>query len=63
MEESPYVFFLGFAFLWILLGLGSVFFMFKSQGPRAKIPTEAWVVSIPILAAFAIALTFGALSL
>lgn len=63
MEESPYVFFLGFAFLWILLGLVSVFFVFKSQGPAAKIPAEAWVVAIPIFAAFAIALTFGALSL
>jgi hypothetical protein len=63
MEESPYVFFLGFAFLWILLGLTSVFFVFKSQGPAAKIPAEAWVVAIPILAAFVIALTFGALSL
>ena len=63
MEESPYVFFLGFAFLWILLGLVSVFFVFKSQGSTAKIPAEAWVVAIPILAAFAIALTFGALSL
>jgi hypothetical protein len=63
MEESPYVFFLGFAFLWILLGLGSVFFVVKSQGPSAKIPAEALIVAIPILAAFVIALTFGALSL
>jgi hypothetical protein len=63
MEESPYVFFLGFALLWILLGLASVFFVFKSQGPAEKIPAEAWVVAIPIFAAFAIALTFGALSL
>ena len=63
MEESPYVFFLGFAFLWILLGLGSVFFVVKSQGPSAKIPAEALIVAIPILAAFVIALTFGAMSL
>jgi hypothetical protein len=63
MEESPYVFFLGFAFVWILLGLISVYFVFKSQGPAAKIPVEAWVVAIPILAAFAIALTIGALSM
>ncbi len=63
MEESPYVFFLGFAFLWILLGIGSVFFVVKSQGPTAKIPVEALIVAIPILAAFVIALTFGAMSL
>jgi hypothetical protein len=63
MEESPYVFFLGFAFLWILLGLGAIFFLVKSQGPSAKLPPEALLVSIPILVAFAIALTFGAISL
>lgn len=63
MEESPYVFFLGFAFLWILLGLGAIFFLVKSQGPSAKLPPEAWLVGVPILVAFAIALTFGAMSI
>ncbi|WP_404786286.1 hypothetical protein [Altericista sp. CCNU0014] len=63
MEESPYVFFLGFAFLWILLGLGSIFVLVKSQGPTTKFPPEALLVGIPILVAFAIALTFGAISL
>jgi hypothetical protein len=62
MEESPYVVFLGFALVWVLLGVGGVFWLARSEGQQMKIPPAALIVILPILIAFAIALTFGALS-
>jgi hypothetical protein len=63
MEESPYVVFLGFALVWVLLGLGGLFLLVRSEGQQIKVPPAALIVVVPILIAFAIALTFGALSM
>jgi hypothetical protein len=63
MEESPYVVFLGFALVWVLLGLGGLFLLVRSEGQPTKVPPAALIVVVPILIAFVIALTFGALSM
>ena len=63
MEESPYVVFLGFAFVWVLLGISGLFLLMRSEGQQMKMPPAALIVVLPILIAFAVALTFGALSM
>jgi apolipoprotein N-acyltransferase len=63
MEESPYVVFLGFAFVWVLLGVSGLFWLMRSEGQQMKMPPAALIVILPILIAFAVALTFGALSM
>jgi hypothetical protein len=49
--------------VWVLLGIGGVFWLARSEGQQMKIPPAALIVILPILIAFAIALTFGALSM
>jgi hypothetical protein len=63
MEESPYVVFLGFAFVWVLLGVSGLLLLMRSEGRQMKMPPAALIVVLPILIAFAVALTFGALSM
>ncbi|MGB8699047.1 MAG: hypothetical protein WCD18_06490 [Thermosynechococcaceae cyanobacterium] len=63
MQDSPFVIFLGFGFLWIILGIVSLFFLFKSNYKEIHINPEAILVTLPIVIAFIVALTFGVITL
>jgi hypothetical protein len=62
MQDSPFIFFLGFGFLWVLMGLGGLYLILKSNGQSLKSNPAVLIVFIPIVIAFIGALTFGAMA-
>ncbi len=63
MQDSAFGFFLGFAFLWILLGIGAVILLLKMDGQEIKVGKQGLLVALPIVIPFLLALIFGAMSL
>ncbi|MEO0377568.1 MAG: hypothetical protein AAF329_23795 [Cyanobacteria bacterium P01_A01_bin.17] len=63
MADSTFAFFLGFAFLWIVLGAGALILLLKADGQDVKIGKQGLLVALPIVIPFVLALIFGAMSL
>ncbi|MGB7415691.1 MAG: hypothetical protein WA902_15910 [Thermosynechococcaceae cyanobacterium] len=63
MNDSAFAFFLGFAGLWILLGIGALILLLKMDGQPIKVGPQGLLVALPIVIPFLLALFFGAVSL
>ncbi|MCG9892310.1 MAG: hypothetical protein MH252_14710 [Thermosynechococcaceae cyanobacterium MS004] len=63
MQDSPFSIFLAFGFLWILMGVGGLFWLAKSDRQSLSIDPIALLVALPILLAFAVALGIGAIAM
>lgn len=60
MDDSIFVIFLAFGFLWLLMGVGGWIAFLKSEGEEIKIGKWGLIVAIPILIPIIIALIIGA---
>jgi hypothetical protein len=63
MTDSTFVFFLGFAFLWIIMGTGALIWLLRMDGQDIKMGKQGLLVALPIVIPFILALIFGAMSL
>lgn len=63
MNDSAFAFFLGFAGLWILLGIGAMVLLLKMEGQPIKVGSQGLLVALPIVIPFVLALCFDAVSL
>lgn len=63
MQDSTYAFFLGFAGLWILLGIAGLVLLYKNEKQERAINTQVLLVGLPIVIPFLLALIFGAIAL
>ncbi|MBD2356631.1 hypothetical protein H6G41_18705 [Tolypothrix sp. FACHB-123] len=60
MDDSIFVIFLAFGFLWLLMGVGGWIAFLKSEGEEIKFGKWGLIVAIPILLPIIIALIIGA---
>ncbi|ABW27976.1 hypothetical protein [Acaryochloris marina] len=63
MSDSIFALFLGFGFIWILMGVGGMFLLMKSQNQPLRFNRDGILVFLPIVLVFLIALSFGAVVL
>ena len=63
MADSVFALFLGFAFIWILMGVGGIALLMRSQNQSLRFNRDAILVFLPILLVFLLALSFGAVML
>ncbi|WP_299414511.1 hypothetical protein [Acaryochloris sp. IP29b_bin.148] len=63
MSDSIFVLFLGFGFIWIMMGMGGMVLLMKSQNQSLRFNRDGILVALPILLVFLIALSFGAVML
>ena len=61
MADEPFVLFLGFSALWILLGLGTIIWVINSEKNSLTLNKDIIVVALSILLPFGLALIIGAL--
>ena len=59
MADEPFVLFLGFSGLWILLGVGTIIWVLKSENSDLKLNQDLILVSLSILIPFGLALMIG----
>lgn len=62
MEDSTFALFLGFACLWVLLGIGGIVLLLKSEQQSLQV-RQGLLVMLPIVIPFLIALIVGTLAL
>ncbi|MGL5063267.1 MAG: hypothetical protein ACRC62_25075 [Microcoleus sp.] len=58
MQDAGYTVFIGFATLWILMGIVATIALFKSDGQQLKFGKWGLLVAIPILVPIALVLTY-----
>lgn len=63
MSDSIFALFLGFGFIWIMMGVGGVVLLMRSQNQSLRFNQDGLLVFLPILLVFLIALSFGAVVL
>lgn len=63
MSDSIFALFLGFGFIWILMGVGGMVLLMKSQNQPLRFNRDGILVFLPIVLVFLIALSFGAVVL
>lgn len=63
MSGSIFALFLGFALIWILMGIGGIVLLMRSQDQPLRFNTDAVLVALPIVVVFVIALSFSAVVL
>lgn len=63
MADEPFVLFLGFSALWILLGIGAIAWVINSEESGLTLNKDLIVVALSILLPFGLALIIGALRL
>lgn len=63
MSDAIFALFLGFAVIWILMGMGGMVLLMKSQNQPLRLNADALLVALPILLVFLIGLSFGAIVL
>lgn len=61
MEDSIFIIFLAFGFLWILIGSVSWITFLKSEGEEIKVGKWGLLVALSIIIPIIITLTYGAL--
>ena len=60
MENSPFVIFIVFGCIWILMGAVGVIALLKSDGQQIRLGKWGLIVALPIVIPIIIALAFGA---
>ncbi|MGR3275785.1 hypothetical protein HRE53_11925 [Acaryochloris sp. 'Moss Beach'] len=63
MSDSIFALFLGFGFIWIMMGVGGMVLLMKSQNQPLRFNRDGILVFLPIVLVFLIALSFGAVVL
>lgn len=63
MSDSIFALFLGFGFIWILMGVGGMVLLMRSQNQPLRFNRDGILVFLPIVLVFLIALSFGAVVL
>jgi hypothetical protein len=63
MESSIFVLFLGFGFLWAMIGAIAVIAILKADGQKIQFGPWGLVVALPILIPFFAALIIGAMAM
>ena len=59
MADEPFVLFLGFSVLWILMGIATIIWVLKSEKSALKLNKELILVGLSILLPFGLALLIG----
>lgn len=58
MQDAGYIVFLGFGFLWVLMGIVAVITLFKSDGQKLRFGKWGLLVAIPIIVPIVLVLTY-----
>lgn len=58
MQDAGYTVFLGFGFLWVLMGIVAVITLFKSDGQKLRFGKWGLLVAIPIIVPIVLVLTY-----
>jgi nitrate/nitrite transporter NarK len=58
MEDAGYTVFIGFGFLWVLMGIVAVITLLKSDGQKIKFGKWGLLVAIPIIVPIVLVLTY-----
>ncbi|OUL37385.1 hypothetical protein BV372_02100 [Nostoc sp. T09] len=58
-QDSVFVIFLAFGFIWLLMGVGGWIALLKSEGEEIKVGKWGLIVAIPILIPIIITLIIG----
>ncbi|WP_293335881.1 hypothetical protein [Microcoleus sp. CAWBG58] len=58
MQDAGYTVFMGFGFLWVLMGIVAVITLFKSDGQKLGFGKWGLLVAIPILVPIALVLSY-----
>ena len=59
MSDYTFALFLGFSGIWILLGIGAIYWIMKMENKTFSVSKEMILVSLSIVLPFAIALWIG----
>ncbi|WP_299487901.1 hypothetical protein [Acaryochloris sp. IP29b_bin.137] len=63
MSDQIFALFLGFGFIWVMMGVGGMVVLMRSQNQPLRFNQDGLLVFLPILLVFLIALSFGAVVL
>jgi uncharacterized membrane protein HdeD (DUF308 family) len=58
MQDAGYTVFIGFGFLWVLMGIIAVITLLKSDGQKIRLGKWGLLVAIPILLPIVLVLTY-----
>jgi nitrate/nitrite transporter NarK len=58
MEDAGYTVFIGFGFLWVLMGIVAVITLLKSDGQKIRFGKWGLLVAIPIIVPIVLVLTY-----
>jgi uncharacterized membrane protein HdeD (DUF308 family) len=58
MQDAGYTVFIGFGFLWVLMGIIAVITLLKSDGQKIQLGKWGLLVAIPILVPIVLVLTY-----
>jgi nitrate/nitrite transporter NarK len=58
MQDAGYTVFIGFGFLWVLMGIVAVITLLKSDGQKIRFGKWGLLVAIPIIVPIVLVLTY-----
>jgi hypothetical protein len=61
MDNSTFLIFLVFGFIWVLMGITGVIFLLKADGQKIKFGETGLIVTIPIIVPIIITLSYAAI--